>query len=253
VEQAAQKVRIHMTALRSLPPAWLIWLPLLALLPGRRGWRASVACAGVLTFTVLQVAIPAWLTHFGARYAYFFMGPAIMLVAVAPFRLVSTVARHRPAWLSIATTAVSMGVVLAAWAPRPASTYLQFDEDRAIQELDSYLQDRLGPDDQLLECAVLGAETHWYPRRLHPDDLNPYGADWEMCRAWVAAPDAPGEHRWLVSVDRLTDAPPEAPGPPFSSSIPDPAGQGWLEMHRFRLEPHLPEVIIWRRPGQEAP
>jgi hypothetical protein len=250
---AADRVQGHMTRLRSLPPAWLIWLPLLALLPGRRGWRASLAALGVLVFTLLQVIIPAWLTDFGARYAYFFLGPVVMLAAAAPSRLASTLLGDRRAWVQPAAAMLALGLVLAAWGPRPEPDFLSFDEDRAIRELDGYLRDRLGPDDTLMECAVLGAETHWYPRRLHPGDLNPYGADWRMCQAWVSAPDQPGERRWLVSVDKLTHATPEAPGLPFSSSIPDPATQGWRELHRFQLDPGVPAVIVWRRPDGEQP
>lgn len=250
---ARVRVAHHMSRMRSLPPAWLIWLPLLALLPGRRGWRASVAALGVLVFTLLQVAIPAWLTDFGARYAYLFLGPMVMLAAVAPARLASTLLGRRRPWVQPVAAGVTLALVMTAWGPRPEPGFLSFNEDRAIREIDGWLESRLKPDDQLMDCGVLGAEPHWYPRLLHPGDLNPYGADWRMCEAYVTAADAPGERRWLVSVDQLTQATPESPGMPFSSSIPDPATQGWIESHRFQVDPAVPSVILWRRLGMEGP
>jgi hypothetical protein len=176
-----------------------------------------------------------------------------MLVAVAPARLAGTLSGRRRAWVQPVAAGVTLALVVAAWGPRPGPHYVSFDEDRAIRELDGWLELRMAPDDALLECAVLGAETHWYPRLLHAGDLNPYGADWRMCEAFVTAADAPGERRWLVSVDHLTQATPESPGMPFSSSIPDPATHGWIEAHRFQVDPQVPSVIVWRRPGMEGP
>ncbi len=251
---AGRRIQGHMIEQRSLPPLTLCWLPLLALLPGRRGWRGSLAALVVLGFTLVQVLVPAWLTDFGARYAYFFLAPVVVLVTAAPFRLVDSVAGRLPRWLQRAGAGLAaLALVLVLWGRRPPQDFLFFPEDRAIQQLDVFFADQLAPGDRWMECGVLGAETHWYPRLMHDGDLNPYGADWELCRAYVAEPPAPGERRWLVSVANLTQATPEAPGLPFSSSIPDPAGLSWQERHRFRLGPETPEVIVWSQEHSDRP
>ncbi len=250
--QAREGVRGHATVLGSLPPPALLWLLPLALLPGGRGWRGSLAAAGVLCFASLQVAVPAWLTDFGARYAYFFMGSVAALLATAPFRALGSVPRlPRRVGVVIASIA-ALVLVLVSWHHRLDPGLLAFPEDRAAAAIAPALEQRMQPGDGFMECGVLGTETHWYPRQLHQGDLNPYGADWEMCRAWVRRPSRPGERRWLVSVTLLTNAPPESPGPPFSSSIPDPGTQGWTEVQRFRVSEDTPEIILWRKHGEGA-
>lgn len=248
VPEALERIDGQITEARSLPPFALMWVPLLALLPGRRGWRGSFASLAVGVYLLVQVLLPAWLTDFGPRYAYFFLAAIVVLLVVAPFRLVGTVGGRLPAWgRPGVATLVALALVLGLWARRPPPDYQMFAEDRAIRELDRYFEGRLQPGDEWLECAVLGAETHWYPARLHRGDINPYGADWDMCRAYVAATTPPGKRRWLVSTDRLTDATPEAPGPIFSSSIPDPATMGWRQLHSFQVDPETPSVIIWEQ------
>lgn len=236
----------HQVQVRSLPVPALIWLPLLALLPAKRGWRAVLASLGVLVYVLGQVVVPAWLTDFGARYAYFYVGCSVVLVTVAPYRLVETVGRRAPGWVRVVVASVlALALAVGLWARRPDHDFFVFAEDKTALELSVWFEGRIQPGDQWLECGILGAETLWYPKLHHDGDLNPYGADWNMCRAYVRTPTAPGSKRWLVSVDRLTDATPEVPGVPFSSSIPDPATLGWMEQHRFQPTPESPWVIIW--------
>jgi hypothetical protein len=225
-----------------------MWIPLLALLPGRQGWRGVLGSLAVLGYTVVQVLVPAWLTDFGPRYAYFFLASVVVLLVAAPFRLVQTLGKRAPGWLRISLASlVALVLTLVLWARRPPPDHLLLPEDAAARELALYFEGRLQEGERWLECGILGTETHWYPKLLHEGDLNPYGADWEMCESYVRASTPAGQRRWLVSTDRLTNAPPEAPGPPFSSSIPDPGDHGWTELHRFQVSPQTPNVIVWEQ------
>ncbi len=246
--ETVERIEGQITEARGLPPFFLMWIPLMALLPGRHGWRGALASLAVLVYTLIQVIVPAWLTDFGPRYTYFFLATIVVLVVVAPFRLMQTVGGRLPSGIRVCVaSSLALALALGLWGRRPPAEYQLFDEDRAVRELARYFEGRLRSGEQWLECGVLGAETHWYPTLLHEGDLNPYGADWEMCQPYVLSSTPVGQRRWLVSTDRLTNATPEAPGPPFSSSIPNPRDHGWRELHRFQVSPEMPNVIVWEQ------
>lgn len=237
---------LRMVRDRTLPPLPLLGLVLLVVVP-RRG-EASTIFAGVVVLAVLAfyVFVPVALVPVGARHSLFFIAPLAMVTPVVIYRAVGLVLRPvlgvlaRPAAASAAFVAV-----LVVWAERPPAGQHSYAEDEAVRAIATWLGPRLGESDTLRECAVLGLEPVWYPKRLHDGSLDPYGGDWESCVLYLENPGGGAGTRWLVTVDPTGMVPPGVGRAPFTSPLVDPREFGWSVARAFRIRDGLPAVIAW--------
>jgi hypothetical protein len=170
---------------------------LLALAPGRAGWRGVAASGVVFGGTAVALAFAASLALLPGRYVLQFAAPAAALLPVALVRLSQTAPRGRSVvpWLAVAGAAwlLVVGPRLPPTRPGPVEVV----RARLLAEVRA----RVAPEDQLLDCSHnLKVEVALLPAIHHPDPAA-FGEapDPGRCQRWARGPD-PGEGaRWLIT------------------------------------------------------
>ena len=192
----------------------LLLLPL-TLVPGRRGWSASVNSLLVFGASFGAMFLMAIWARLNVHHFVQFAAPVAMVVPVAVARLVETVSTStiRTA-LSGALTLAGIGWITTAgpWAGKPVDDLATAEQNQLlgwmINGVNMHFDAASG--DQLLDCSGLGVEAALLPRRLNdglPNFQN--SATAQRCQEWIQAPKSTSGRQWLI-----TRQEPEFTGPP---------------------------------------
>jgi len=192
----------------------LLLLPL-ALLPGRRNWRATANSMMVFGTAFGAMFLMAIWARLNVHHFVQFAAPIAMVVPVAVARLIETFSadRARPYFTSALALIGAGWVTLAGpWAGKPVDDLATAEQNQMlgwmINGVNLHFDSAAG--DQLLDCSGLGVEAALLPRRLN-DGLPNFqtSATSARCQAWMSAPKKGEGRRWLI-----TRQEPDFTGPP---------------------------------------
>ncbi|MDP7110705.1 MAG: hypothetical protein QGH45_02010 [Myxococcota bacterium] len=220
------------------PMALTLGCLLLALLPGRTGWRGSLAAAVALGGAAALLAYQGLRIPTPPRYVLHLAGPIAMLVPVGLVRLGRTVSpRLLGPWVAAALAAA--GAIYLLLVGNPAQSYRSTAQLNASGQLlrDGIddVRSRLGPADRLMDCTELRVHVALLPRVFLPPPPMLRHVDPERCQAWMEAPE-PGEgDSWLLTDDR---------------SNPSTRGlDGWELVARHQM--NMQVSMLWRWTGAD--
>jgi hypothetical protein len=222
----------------------------MALLPGRSGWRGSVASAAVLGSALPLLLLPSLWVVLPDRYLFPVAVPLMMLPPVGAARALRSVwpafrpgnatpapqrlrvpAPDAPPAASTATTpADALAVLLIAawllhlWAGLPPVERLESHVLWAAKgEMIMRIQDLVRPGDTLLDCSSMAIEAALLPRRFHVDPPSLSGVDLERCGRWLEAPEHGAGAAWIVTGVRC-EAPPVTPAETLKTTATEAPG-----------------------------
>ena len=237
-----------------LPPGFVAWVALLALLPRRRvsprgghvarrvvGWRASA-----LAFTTLGLPLAA--AVWGASRVLF---PDRYLLPFLPMLAVAIAVGAMRAWDLAAARAQVLAHAGVAWVGAAAlllATVLAMPRGRVREGAShngaavwAWVRASRASGDSVMDCAGLGLDARALPERLHGGRINPAGVDGHACLAWVRRPwDVGDAEAWVLT---------SAAGP-----LPSP-GADWslAQVFAAEVQPEEPAVSLWRRRPEAWP
>lgn len=171
---------------------------LLALAPGKAGWRGAAASLVLFVGVGVALAAAASLALLPGRYVLQFAAPAAALVPVGLVRIAQTLPRGRLAvpWLMLA--GVGWLLTVARPAPPPSRVGpMEVVQARILAEVRA----RMAPDDLLLDCSHnLKVEVALLPHIHHPEPAA-FGEapDPGRCQRWARWPDPGVGARWLIT------------------------------------------------------
>ncbi|MAE29972.1 MAG: hypothetical protein CMJ87_13475 [Planctomycetes bacterium] len=216
-------------------PLWItLCCLLLALLPGRSGWRGSLAAAVALGGAATLLAYQGLRIPTPPRYVLHLAGPLAMVVPVGLIRLARTaLPRKVGPWAAAAIAAA--GAVYLVFVGNPAQIYRSTTqlnaEGQVLRDSVDAVRARLGPADRLMDCTELRVSTALLPRVVLPPPPMLRHLDEERCQAWMESPE-PGEgESWLLT-DGRTD--------PVSAGM-----DGWELVVRSSSGVHVSQLWRW--------
>jgi len=253
----------RMRAEGAQPPLVFALLLLVALVPGRRGWRDSLGSLAVFGCSAGALAAGmAWVVYWD-RYGLQLTVPLAVLAPVALARVAGWVEARwplgRPGWGSWAGAAAALLVASLVWpgwplgastgaGPAPgASEQHPGGADGRVQ-LAAWVRANVGPDDRVFDCAGSSLFQLLLPLRLQLSR-----APWHTpsCRAWSRVPLPADGRQWFVTLE-------PSPGMEDRFALPPAwmSAQGW-ERQPVELAP-VPGVgtlHLWGRPpaGDSGP
>lgn len=190
-------------------PLWLTLVAaLLALMPGRQGWRGSVSTAAVFVgvgaaFVGQGLLIPA-----PARYVLQFAVPVALAVPVGLARLGTTVLPARFGYLWGAAVAVAGAVYLLFIGNPVQGISTTTERDRTYELLQDgidAIRAEVGPDDSLMDCSGTHLAVALLPDVLHDGPAMMRHVDPQRCQAWLESPESTGGgDAWILTTFHST-------------------------------------------------
>ncbi len=211
-------------------------LGLLVLLPAGRGLRGVLNSGVVFGLGVgLLLAVASWAVLPG-RYVLHFAAPLCALLPVGLAKALGLAPKlSHTRWLVPLVFVVAGGWLVWAVGPRRVSPP---SSPPVFVKVMHDLEERLGPQDVLMDCAGGSVALAYLPRTLHDRPTNGSPMDGDACRKWVQRPQESEGSQWLLFGGQMN-----RPGerPDF-----DPQdAPGWVEAHRVGETKGVVEIWKW--------
>ena len=171
----------------------------LALLPGRQGWRGSLAglslWSGAAGLALLAVSTPM-----PDRYVVSFVFVLTVAAPIGLARLVSTVLPRRVVPLGLAVAMIALGVW--GWRVDPSERFMSTSLTRSPRQTTAVeaarvVKGRLGADDLYLDCSEMFVSTAILPRITQPPPPDIHLRNMDICLRWIAKGAPPDRTRWV--------------------------------------------------------